>query len=119
MVTAVERSVVADAAGGMHGFPAALTSFVGRARVVDEIVGQLGQYRLVTVTGLGVPGRRGWPTRWPGGWSASSLRGCGWRWCEIRRNIGMKRRSPQTKRPTPPGQAQLHPPHAAELAICD
>jgi len=57
MVTAVERSVVADAAGGMHGFPAALTSFVGRARVVDEIVGQLGQYRLVTVTGPGGAGK--------------------------------------------------------------
>ena len=52
-----------DAAGSMHGFPAALTSFVGRAGVVDEIAGQLGQYRLVTVTGPGVPGRRGWPAR--------------------------------------------------------
>jgi predicted ATPase len=35
----------------MHGFPAALTSFVGRAAVVDEVAGRLGQYRLVTVTG--------------------------------------------------------------------
>jgi len=34
----------------MHGFPAALTSFVGRAAVVDAIAGQLGQYRLVTLT---------------------------------------------------------------------
>jgi hypothetical protein len=50
MVTAVERPAVTDAAGSMHGFPAALTSFVGRAAVVDEIAGQLGQYRLVTVT---------------------------------------------------------------------
>ena len=57
MVTAVERSAVADAAGGMHGFPAALTSFVGRAGVVDEIAGQLGQYRLVTVTGPGGAGK--------------------------------------------------------------
>ena len=39
MVTAVERSVVTDAAGSKHGFPAALTSFVGRAGVVDEIAG--------------------------------------------------------------------------------
>jgi len=31
----------------------------------------------------------------------------------------MKSRSPQIKRPTPPGQAQPHPPHTAELAICD
>ena len=57
MVTAVERSAVADAAGSMHGFPAALTSFVGRAGVVDEIAGQLGQYRLVTVTGPGGAGK--------------------------------------------------------------
>ena len=57
MVTAVERSAVTDAAGSMHGFPAALTSFVGRAGVVDEIVGQLGQCRLVTVTGPGGAGK--------------------------------------------------------------
>jgi predicted ATPase/DNA-binding CsgD family transcriptional regulator len=41
----------------MHGFPAALTSFVGRAAVVDQIAGQLGQYRLVTVTGPGGAGK--------------------------------------------------------------
>ena len=46
-----------DVMGGMHGFPAALTSFVGRAGVVDEVVGQLGQYRLVTVTGPGGVGK--------------------------------------------------------------
>ena len=57
MVTAVGRSAVADAAGGMHGFPAALTSFVGRAGVVGEVAGQLGQYRLVTVTGPGGAGK--------------------------------------------------------------
>src|SRR5580700_6723532 len=57
MVTAVERPAVTDAAGSMHGFPAALTSFVGRARVVDEVAGQLGQYRLVTVTGPGGAGK--------------------------------------------------------------
>ncbi len=48
---------MADAAGPMHGFPAALTSFVGRAAVVDEIAGQLGQHRLVTVTGPGGAGK--------------------------------------------------------------
>jgi predicted ATPase len=48
---------VADVAGGMHGFPAALTSFVGRAAVVDAIAGQLGQYRLVTLTGPGGAGK--------------------------------------------------------------
>jgi predicted ATPase/DNA-binding CsgD family transcriptional regulator len=57
MVTAVERSAVIDGAGSMHGFPAALTSFVGRAGVVDEIVSHLGQYRLVTVTGPGGAGK--------------------------------------------------------------
>src|SRR6476660_8069928 len=57
MVTAVERSAAADAAGSMHGFPAALTSFVGRAAVVDAIAGRLGQYRLVTVTGPGGAGK--------------------------------------------------------------
>ncbi len=53
----VERPAVIDAAGSMHGFPAALTSFVGRAAVVDEVAGQLGQYRLVTVTGPGGAGK--------------------------------------------------------------
>ena len=52
-MTAVDRS----AAGNLHGFPAALTSFVGRARVVDEVAGQLAQDRLVTVTGPGGAGK--------------------------------------------------------------
>jgi len=41
----------------MHGFPVALTSFVGRAEVVDEVAGRLGRYRLVTVTGPGGAGK--------------------------------------------------------------
>jgi hypothetical protein len=41
----------------LHGFPAALTSFVGRAQVVDKVAAQLGQYRLVTVTGPGGAGK--------------------------------------------------------------
>ena len=57
MVTAVERSAVTDPAGSMHGFPAALTSFVGRGGVVDGVIGHLGQYRLVTVTGPGGAGK--------------------------------------------------------------
>jgi predicted ATPase/DNA-binding CsgD family transcriptional regulator len=57
MVTAVEPSAVIDAAGSRHGFPAALTSFVGRVAVVDQIAGQLSQYRLVTVTGPGGAGK--------------------------------------------------------------
>jgi predicted ATPase/DNA-binding CsgD family transcriptional regulator len=47
---------VTGATGGMHGFPAALTSFVGRTGVVDEVAGHLVQYRLVTVTGPGGAG---------------------------------------------------------------
>ena len=58
MVAAVKPSAVIDAAGSVHGFPAALTSFVGRAPVVDEIAGHLRQYRLVTVTGPGGAGHR-------------------------------------------------------------
>jgi predicted ATPase/DNA-binding CsgD family transcriptional regulator len=57
MVTAVERSAAAEATGGLHGFPAALTSFVGRAEAVDKVAAQLGQYRLVTVTGPGGAGK--------------------------------------------------------------
>jgi predicted ATPase len=41
----------------MHGFPAALTSFIGRADVVNEIAGQLSQDRLVTLTGPGGAGK--------------------------------------------------------------
>jgi len=48
---------VIDAAGATHGFPAALTSFVGRAGVVDEIAGLVGECRLVTVTGPGGVGK--------------------------------------------------------------
>jgi predicted ATPase/DNA-binding CsgD family transcriptional regulator len=57
MVTAVERSAVADVTGGLHGFPAALTSFVGRAHVVEEVAARLAQDRLVTVTGPGGAGK--------------------------------------------------------------
>jgi len=53
----VKGTAVAVAPERMHGFPAELTSFVGRAEVVDEIVGQLGQYRLVTITGPGGAGK--------------------------------------------------------------
>lgn len=57
MEAAVEPSAVIDAARNVHGFPAALTSFVGRAAVLDEIAGHLSQYRLVTVTGPGGAGK--------------------------------------------------------------
>ena len=60
----------------MHGFPAALTSFVGRAGVVDEIAGLLGQYRLVTVTGPGGVGKTrlaGEVARQVAGWFADGV----------------------------------------------
>ena len=41
----------------MHGFPAPLTSFVGRVAAVGEVAGLLGEYRLVTVTGSGGVGK--------------------------------------------------------------
>ena len=52
-MTAVEPS----ATGGMHGFPAALTSFVGRAQATADIAAQLAEYRLVTLTGPGGAGK--------------------------------------------------------------
>jgi ABC-2 type transport system permease protein len=53
-VTAVERFAVADASGSLHGFPVALTSFVGRSRVVDEIAGRLGDISHFTPLGAAV-----------------------------------------------------------------
>jgi predicted ATPase len=41
----------------MHGFPAALTSFIGRAGALREVAGLLEEYRLVTVTGPGGAGK--------------------------------------------------------------
>jgi predicted ATPase/DNA-binding CsgD family transcriptional regulator len=41
----------------VHGFPAALTSFIGRDGPVREVAGLLEQYRLVTVTGPGGTGK--------------------------------------------------------------
>ncbi|HEX8006163.1 MAG TPA: hypothetical protein VF482_07025, partial [Trebonia sp.] len=49
-------SVVA-AAGGVHGFPVVLTSFIGRDGAVGEVAGLLGECRLVTVTGPGGGGK--------------------------------------------------------------
>ena len=45
------------AAAGVHGFPAVLTSFVGRAGEVRAVAGLLEEYRLVTVTGPGGVGK--------------------------------------------------------------
>jgi hypothetical protein len=48
---------VTDATGSLHGFPASLTSFVGRAPATAEIAAQLAEYRLVTLTGPGGAGK--------------------------------------------------------------
>ena len=46
-----------SAAGGVHGFAAVRTSFVGRAGPVRELAVLLGQHQLVTVTGPGGSGK--------------------------------------------------------------
>ena len=51
-----ERGPVA-AAGEVHGFAAALTSFIGRAGAIRGVAGLLEEYRLVTVTGPGGSGK--------------------------------------------------------------
>jgi hypothetical protein len=73
-------------AGGVHGFPAALMSFAGRAGPVRKVAGLSEGYRLVTVTepgGWGKPGPAGGGSR--GGRPASSRTGCGWRQRKTRR----------------------------------
>ncbi|HET9968113.1 MAG TPA: LuxR C-terminal-related transcriptional regulator [Streptosporangiaceae bacterium] len=47
----------AAAAAEVHGFPAALTSFVGREEAVHDVAGLLEEFRLVTVTGPGGMGK--------------------------------------------------------------
>ena len=49
--------MVAGAPGSLHGFPASLTSFVGRAQATAEIAAQLAEYRLVTLAGPGGAGK--------------------------------------------------------------
>jgi len=50
-------SAAETAAGGVHGFPAALTSFIGRDGPVREVADLLAEQRLVTVTGPGGVGK--------------------------------------------------------------
>jgi predicted ATPase/DNA-binding CsgD family transcriptional regulator len=53
----VARSVANAAVGGVHGFPAVLTGFIGRDSTVREVAGLLEECRLVTVTGPGGAGK--------------------------------------------------------------
>ena len=48
---------MATATGGVHGFPAVLTRFIGRAGPVREVAALLEEHRLVTVTGPGGVGK--------------------------------------------------------------
>src|SRR6516225_5417121 len=55
--TRVGASATVTAAGGVHGFPAALTRFIGRDGPLREVAGLLAGHRLVTVTGPGGSGK--------------------------------------------------------------
>jgi non-specific serine/threonine protein kinase len=50
-------SAAETAASGVHGFPAVLTSFVGRVGPAREVADLLAEYRLVTVAGPGGVGK--------------------------------------------------------------
>src|SRR6267154_2295340 len=65
------------AAAGVHGFPAVLTSFVGREQAVREVADLLGEFRLVTLTGPGGVGKTrlaGEVARLVAAWFADGLR---------------------------------------------
>ena len=51
------RPVAATVGGGVHGFPAVVTSFIGRDGPVRQVAGLLEECRLVTVTGSGGSGK--------------------------------------------------------------
>src|SRR5215831_8003751 len=53
----MRHSGVVTVEGGVHGFPAVLTSFIGRDSPVREVAGLLEECRLVTVTGPGGAGK--------------------------------------------------------------
>jgi predicted ATPase/DNA-binding CsgD family transcriptional regulator len=55
--TGVERAAPAIVPRGLHGFPSALASFVGRVGEVADAAGRLAEYRLVTITGPGGVGK--------------------------------------------------------------
>ena len=77
-VGAAEGGAERTATGGVHGFPAVLTSFVGRAGPVREVAGLLGECRLVTVTGPGGVGKTRLAGEVASRWRGGSRTGCGW-----------------------------------------
>ena len=52
-----DLGLASDTAAGLHGFSAALTSFIGREGPVREVTRLLDKHRLVTVTGPGGSGK--------------------------------------------------------------
>jgi predicted ATPase/DNA-binding CsgD family transcriptional regulator len=56
-IAGVGPSAVVTVESGIHGFPAVLTSFIGRDSPVREVAGLLEECRLVTVTGPGGSGK--------------------------------------------------------------
>jgi hypothetical protein len=54
---AAAAEVLAAAGRGVHGFPCALTSFIGRSQAVQEVAHLVDQYWLVTITGPGGGGK--------------------------------------------------------------
>jgi predicted ATPase len=55
--TGVGGLSAAAVTGGLRGFPAMLTSFIGREEAVRDVAGLLAECRLVTVTGPGGVGK--------------------------------------------------------------
>jgi predicted ATPase/DNA-binding CsgD family transcriptional regulator len=55
--TGVGGLPAAAGTGGLRGFPAVLTSFIGREEAVRDVAGLLAECRLVTVTGPGGSGK--------------------------------------------------------------
>ena len=55
--TDVGGPAAATEGGSLHGFPAVLTSFIGRDGPVRQVAGLVEEYRLVTVTGPGGSGK--------------------------------------------------------------
>ena len=65
-----------EAVAGSLAVP--VSSFIGRARELQQIAAALGQARVVTLTGPAESARQGWACRWPPGCWTGRRMGCGW-----------------------------------------